>query len=275
MRLTFALGSNPHSNILFNDMQPPNLLVSFAYKKTVNIFTYTPEYLILDSGAFTAWNSGKSVDIKAFGDWVDEVKHKGKKTVAVNLDVIPGEVGRTSTKEERAQGMKDSIANANYLRNRGIEVMEVFHQDEPLVFLDELLDRLPINGILGISPRNDVNVSEKLEWQQVVLRHLYQRFGIKNLPKTHGLAVTSMRMMKQFPYYSVDSSTWSSAMRYGTMVNDEGKMRGMEEIMPGRPNQKVFANGVNHALRKSLENYMHIERGITTLWKQRGVVWKD
>lgn len=276
MRLAFALAINiSQTTNLFNELKAPNMLVSFAYGKVVNVFTYKPEYLILDSGAFTAWNSGKSVDVVEYANWIHEVKDKGKRVVAVNLDVIPGEVGRTSTKEERAQGMKDSIANADYLRSRDIEVMEVFHQDEPLIFLDTLLDRLPPDGILGISPRNDVNVKEKLKWQEIVLRHLYQKRGIKNLPKTHGLAVTSMRMMKQFPYYSVDSSTWSSAMRYGTMVNPEGKMRGMEEIMPGRPNLKDMPMGISHALRLSLENYMHIEKSITSLWASRGVVWKD
>lgn len=275
MRLTFALGTNPAQITLFNELQVSNVLISFAYAKTLESVTYQPDYLILDSGAFTAWNSGKTVDVAAYGDWVEQKQTAGKKLVAVNLDVIPGEVGRTSTKAERSAGMKKSLENADYLRGRGLEVMEVFHQDEPLVFLDALLDRLSPNGILGISPRNDVNINSKLDWQKNVLRHLYQRCGIENMPRTHGLAVTSMRMMKQFPYYSVDSSTWASSMLYGTFTNEWGKQDDLENMLPGRPNMRTFPPGIIHGLRRSVEHSQHIGESITTLWASRGVVWKD
>jgi hypothetical protein len=275
MKLTFALGTHAAQHALFNELKVSNVLISFAYPKIMDGINYQPDYLILDSGAFTAWNTGKQVDVIAYGDWVEKNQNAGKKLIAVNLDVIPGEVGRTSTKAERAAGMKQSLENANYLRSRGLEVMEVFHQDEPLVFLDTLLDRLPPDGILGISPRNDVNINSKLSWQNAVLRHLYQRCGVKNMPRTHGLAVTSMRMMKQFPYYSVDSSSWASSMLFGTFTNEWGKMNGLENLLPGRPNTTNFLAGIVHGLRKSVDSYQHIGDSITTLWAQRGIVWKD
>lgn len=274
MRLTFALGMNPDQYKLFNEINPPNALVSFAYAKILEGIKYTPEYLILDSGAFTAWSTGKQVDVVAYAEWALANANRGKEVVAVNLDVIPGEMGRTSTKEERNEGMARSLKNADYLRSRGLNVMEVFHQDEPLVFLDTLLDRLPPNGILAISPRNDVAMSSKLEWQKIVLRHLYQRYG-KNLPRTHGLAVTSHRMMKGFPYYSVDSSTWASAMRFGTYTNEWGKQEHIEKIYDGRPNTVNMKPAIIHSLRKSIENYGHVEKSMTTLWAQRGVTWKN
>ena len=275
MRLTFALGTHAAQHALFNELQVKNVLISFAYPKILDGINYQPDYLILDSGAFTAWNTGKQVDVTAYGDWVEKNQNAGKKLVAVNLDVIPGEVGRTSTKAERVAGMKQSLENADYLRGRGLDIMEVFHQDEPLTFLDTLLDRLTPGGILGISPRNDVNINSKLAWQNAVLRHLYQRCGIENMPRTHGLAVTSMRMMKQFPYYSVDSSSWASSMLFGTFTNEWGKMNGLENLLPGRPNTTNFLPGIVHGLRKSVDSYTHIGESITTLWAQRGIVWKD
>ena len=275
MRLTFALGTHAAQHALFNELKVKNVLISFAYPKILDGIDYQPDYLILDSGAFTAWNTGKQVNVTAYGDWVEKNQNAGKKLVAVNLDVIPGEVGRTSTKAERVTGMKKSLENADYLRGRGLEVMEVFHQDEPLTFLDTLLDRLSPGGILGISPRNDVNINSKLAWQNAVLRHLYQRCGVENMPRTHGLAVTSMRMMKQFPYYSVDSSSWASSMLFGTFTNEWGKMNGLENLLPGRPNTTNFLPGIVHGLRKSVESYTHIGESITTLWAQRGIVWKD
>lgn len=274
MRLTFALGMNPYQIILMNDLKAPNILISFAYSKIIDDINYYPEYLILDSGAFTAWNTGKQVDIDAYAKWALANQHKAKKVVAVNLDVIPGEAGRTSTKKERAEGMKQSLINADYLRSLGLEVMEVYHQDEPQVFLDTLLDRLPPNGILGISPRNDVSLKSRIEWQNLVLRHLYQRYGVENLPKTHGLAVTALDSMKAFPYYSVDSSTWTTSMRFGQYITEWGKAKKLDEIIPksGELNSK---EAVLVGLRKSVESYAHVGTGITSLWEQRGVKWKD
>ena len=266
MRLTFALGMNPYQVALFNEVNPPNILISFAYGKIIDDINYKPEYLILDSGAFTAWTTGKQVDIEAYAKWAIANKHKAKKLVAVNLDVIPGEFGRTSTKEERELGMRQSIKNADYLRSQGLEVMEVFHQDEPLTFLDELLDR---------SPRNDVSSKSKIEWQQLVLRHLVKRYGKENLPRCHGLAVTSMAAMKSFPYYSVDSSTWASAMRFGTYTTEWGKQSHLENVFPKRPNQLVAKQAVLIGVRKSVGNYLHVGDSISSLWEQRGVKWKD
>lgn len=265
---------NPYQLILMNDIKAPNILISFAYSKIISDLRYEPEYLILDSGAFTAWNSGTQVDIEAYANWALANQSKAKKVVAVNLDVIPGEAGRTSTRQERLDGMKQSLINADYLRSRGLEVMEVYHQDEPLVFLDTLLDRLPVDGILGISPRNDVSLKSRIEWQQLVLRHFYKRFGVEKLPKTHGLAVTSFDAMKAFPYYSVDSSTWTTSMRFGQYITEWGKAKKLEQIIPktGEMNSK---EAVLVGLRKSVESYIQVGIGITSLWERRGVKWKD
>lgn len=275
MRLTFAMGMNPYQMALFNDIKPPNVLVSFAYSKVITEFKYKPEYFILDSGAFTAWNSGKSVDIDKYAEWALQNINAGTKLVAVNLDVIPGEAGRTSTRQERLDGMKQSLINADYLRSKNLEVMEVFHQDEPLSFLDTLLDRLPTGHILGLSPRNDVSVLKKDEWQQLVLRHLVNRYGKNKIPKTHGLAVTSMRLMKSFPYYSVDSSSWASAMRFGTFINEFGKSNKLEAITPKNIGETYKKETVLVGMREAVENYIHIGDSITNLWKQRGVYWSD
>ena len=275
MRFTFAVNPNLYQLEMMADTKAQNVLVSYAYSKGAEEIKHYPEFLILDSGAFSAWTLGKPMDIVAFADWALSKQDVAKKVVTVNLDVIPGEFGRSSTHTERIAGMKQSIENADYLRSRGLEIMEVFHQDEPLIFLDTLLDRLPYGQILGISPRNDMPVASKERWQSVILRHLVKRYGVKNLPKTHGLAVTAMRLMRGFPYYSVDSSTWAAPMRFGTFTNKWGKMEPTENILPKRANISLASEGVRLAMRESVEAYIHIGKEMTTLWESRGVKWKD
>lgn len=274
MHLFLAATMSEHERRVINGVEYPNMLVAFPYaKKAMPQFTYRPEKLMLDSGAFTAWTTGKEVDIHAYAEWCHHEQAQGGNVRAVNLDVIPGEMGRTSTATERAAGMKQSLKNADFLRSQGIEVVEVFHQDEPSAFLTELLDRLPLNGVLGISPRNDVPVSAKMDWQRKTLAFIINAVGgPHNMPRTHGLAVTSRRMLETFPYYSVDSSTWMSAFRYGSYINENGTMSKSTSVFPASPNSS-HTNALDTLTRKSIDNLTHLTDSITRMWEKRGVAW--
>lgn len=275
MRLTFALNPNPAMARL-NDAKAPNILCAFPYKKAFEMLDYTPEYFIADSGAFTAWSIGKDVDISAYADWVLEIMEQIPRTVAVNLDVIPGEKGRDSTKEERLAGMRDSLKNADYLRDRGLDVMEVFHQDEPKEFLDELLDRRQGQKILGVSPRNDVHGGKKLVWLNTVLAHMKTRYGIEDLPKTHGLAATSKRLIESFPFYSADSSSWGAAARFGSYTDEMGATKMSHKLFEGRRvGYKESGSTIHYMISESIANQMRLGDAVTSLWRSRGVVWED
>ena len=274
MKIFLALASAPTSIGTLNQIEYPFVLNSFAYKQAMDKLTYVPADLTLDSGAFTAWNSGKSVDVVEYADWCISWQTKRPNLRAVNLDVIPGEAGRTSTAIERKQGMEASIKNANYLRSRGINIEEVFHQDEPFEFLDLLVNRLPKGDVLCISPRNDVHKAKKLVWLNQVLAHLVKTVGKDNLPKMHGLAVTSKDLMLAFPFYSVDSSTYSNPARFGATFDHDGKGISTKDFLGVN-----VRSGQDGAMRmmmvQSVDYYKKMQGLATTTWKRRGIVWED
>lgn len=120
-------------------------LCSFAYPK--QFYNWMEAFkgvngaeVIIDSGAFSAWNKGESVDLDAYVSYTKEVIDKcsqcGKKVRVVNLDVIPGKVGKTSELLSRfnLQAFKDSAKKGmvNLLRfvDEGIIPIHVFHQGE-------------------------------------------------------------------------------------------------------------------------------------------------
>ena len=273
MHLYLAVSTTTDGRFVINDMRYDNILVSFAFAKAIQEYTYTPNRLMLDSGAFTAWTTGAEIDIAAYAEWALSMQERAGLVRAVNLDVIPGEQGRTSTKQERINGMKQSLKNADWLRSQGLEVIEVFHQDEPKAFLLDLLSRLPVDGVLGISPRNDVSVMSKIKWQASVLKVMLAHAGSPAaLPRTHGLAVTSRRMLEAFPYYSVDSSTWMSGFRYGRYVNERGGTSESDTMLPAAP-KGAQPGPLNATTRRSITNLSHMAESVTTLWKMRGVSW--
>jgi hypothetical protein len=269
MRLYLAVVLD-HTIHVVNDMRYPHILASFAYYKVMDVFEYEPRNLILDSGAFTAWSVGKEVNLNDYADFADRFP----KAVVVNLDVIPGEKGRSSTPKERHEGMRQSIRNADFLRSRGLRVMEVFHQDEPLEFLDELCDRLPPGDILGISPRNDVHVGLRIEWQKSVLKHLLRRYKKPSkIPRCHGLAATSRSMLEAFPYFSADSSTWKTAPRYGSLRGPDQQMVKVQDLL-GRKITNTQRHHMQNMVRLAIEGAIQNERDMTELWKKRGIVWE-
>lgn len=274
MKIFLALGTAPLTASAVNQTKYPFILNSFAYAKALNLLDYTPQDLTLDSGAFTAWNSGKSVNITDYADWCIEQQSKTPSLKAVNLDVIPGEVGRTSTEQERKDGMSMSLKNADYLRGRGISIEEVFHQDEPFEFLDLLISRLPKGDVLCISPRNDVSKQSKMAWLQKVLVHLVKTQGKTNLPKMHGLAVTSKDLTLAFPFYSVDSSTYTISTRFGKVLDGNGSQIGIEKVL-GRSIKNTDEAAMRQMIIQSIDYYKKMEALVTTTWGRRGIVWEN
>lgn len=273
MKIVLAIGTGGAD--IVRDLNYPNILISYAYAQEIDKWPYQPDYFILDSGAFTAWSLGKQVDVRALGAFAQRRSELWPSTITVNLDVIPGEKGRTSTRTERLDGMRKSVANADYLRSLGLRVMEVFHQDEPMSFLYELADRRQPGEVLGISPRNDVTPNQKLEWQNNVFAALVRHCGHDAFPPCHGLAVTTDRLMRAFPYYSVDSSTWVNAFRYGAaLMTGKGHAK-LNKMFTG--SDKVQLNGRDHkaalayGCRQHIVAYQRVEKEITGLWERRGV----
>lgn len=269
-----ALATAPTSISTMNQLRYPYILNSFAYQQAIDRLTYTPSDLTLDSGAFTAWNSGKSVDITQYADWCIQWRDKTKSLRAVNLDVIPGEAGRTSTELERKNGMAASLKNADYLRAKGITIEEVFHQDEPFEFLDLLVSRLPKGDVLCISPRNDVSKQKRLAWLQKVLVHLVRTVGKDNLPKMHGLAVTSKDLMLAFPFYSVDSSTYANPARFGVTFDHDGRGITTKDFL-GINVRSGQDGAMRQMMAQSVDYYRKMEGLVTTTWRRRGIVWED
>jgi hypothetical protein len=266
----------PHAaiNRVINDIEYPQILNSFAHGKAIGTLKYRPKELTLDSGAFTAWNIGKKVDVANYLEWAQKVGASYDHIRCINLDVIPGEKGRTSTEAERKIGMKESIANADFLRAGGLDVMEVFHQDEPLEYLDILVSRLPSkDSVLCISPRNDVSTKSKLLWHQLVLKHLVDTVGKDNLPKMHGLAVTSKQIMMAFPYFSVDSSSYAQPVRYGQVVGPSGERLKNATYLGGDSGRNDNFGGQALLTRRMIDEYIKLEMQATSLWASRGIVW--
>lgn len=162
------------------------MLVSFYYIKDFNRHFPNRQKLMptmLDSGAFSAYNSGKEIDIDKL---IEEAKNEFWDET-VSLDVI--------------KDAENSLKNALYMKEKGCNAMPVFHIGEPFEILKEYcaeFDRV------GLSCRFGETERESLKWLNECYRREYPK-------KFHSFGWVAEKMLLEFPFYTADSSSWALA----------------------------------------------------------------
>ena len=171
-------------------------LSSYFYIAKSNIIAFCNDNKIphmLDSGAFSAMHSGKTIDIDRYIDFIKEHGAKFEKVAA--LDCIGD--------------WRGTEKNLQYMRNKGVNPIPVFHTNEPFDYLDNLLkenDFLCL-GVTGSKLRQP----QIIAWLIEVFKH---RRDINPDCKMHGFALTSAKIMKYFDWDSCDSTTYLNGMKY-------------------------------------------------------------
>lgn len=246
-----------------------NFLYSFFYLKrghtqslrelkeresNINIF--------LDSGGYSARKSGVEVDIYAYLLFLR--KNKDLLTVAVNLDVMD---------------LEQSDRNQELLETE-FPVLPVYHAQEFVegkeqLFLDmcQKYKYICLGGVAGANG------------QEKVLTNFFN-FCFKNaLPdkvKIHGLGITDCEYLKQYPFYSSDSTTWLQGGRFGVMQKWDSQKYRMQSTLHYGDRKKMLDNNIDIKAIKTSGSYLprlendvkeilKMEADITKLWISRGV----
>lgn len=174
-----------------------NLLWSYVYARKFEMDKFLGELPVprlrffADSGAHSARTLGIDLQIADYVAWV----HKWQPwfTIYANLDVI---------------GAPEATwRNQQYMEDQGLHPMPVFHTGEPFSVLERYLDAgytyIALGKLLG-------NATKDLRpWLAKAFRIAHGRAVF------HGFGLTVWPLLTEFPFYSVDSSTWVSGVRYG------------------------------------------------------------
>lgn len=164
-----------------------NILIAYPYftkheleaLKRIHNLDYK---LIIDSGAFSVWNSGKIITLDQYCDFLKDIKSKIKIYKAVQLDVFGNP--------------KQTLINYKKMLDRGFtDIMPVFTRGDTLEVLEYLYtktDYIMFGGIvIGGQNRNYI------KWFQD------QNKG----RKSHWLGFCTSDYLKYFKPYSCDGST--------------------------------------------------------------------
>lgn len=267
--MKYYLGENFSKSFYLEELKKTGgtgqVLFSFAsassIEKALQILEYmSPEAeFIIDSGAFSAWNSGKEIDREELLKFYKAIRAKFPNAHFINLDKIPGERGRKPTREEAREACEISWENYLWFKKNGIVTLPVFHENDDFTFLYRMMKD---TDYIAISPANDSSTKRRMVWLDKVFKILKADY------KTHGLAATSHALLKKYPFYSVDSINWKAPVLYG---GNSSRIKGIDK---DKISILVRKKGYREIMmRKEIETYVQLQDKITKLWKMRGVDW--
>ncbi len=267
---------------------PVRLLVSFAYdqrntlvgKKVASLIPLDEVDLMIDSGAFSVWTVGDTIDLDAYIEWAKAQRALVPDATIINLDVIPGAPGVRPSQKEAEKAIAQSMENADRIRDAGLPVMEVFHlHDLDFGLMEKLWERRQPGEVLGIGGLAGLGTSrtELLAFgDQVFARVRDWSGGWENIVKVHGLGISpDSPMCRRYPWWSIDSSSWNTFQRYGRDVSQNGRSQ-TGTMLPGGGSRRTSARPVTdlYYLRIT-RRWKRLEAELTAMWERRGVTFAE
>ena len=179
---------------------PVNALASFHYFKSYDIAEMQSWGLRLigDSGAFSSMSQGALIDLGEFADW--GLRWQNNLAWIASLDVIGDQPA--------------SFQNYKKLRARGLDVIPTIHYGCDPKELDKYAaDGVDFVGLGGMVGRKS-EAARLLRWTLAVFRYARDHHPTMRF---HGWGVTHSQLVMNLPWYSVDSSGFSSSYRFARL----------------------------------------------------------
>lgn len=182
----------------------PSLLVSYAILRSERrrqawrdlLAQTTYRSWCLDSGAFSVWNSGGSIDLQEYIAVARDLWQADPTLDMVfGLDVIGG------------RGWRETRRNVEAMWAAGVPAVPCYHEGEPTDVLRGYAADYPKIALGGMVP---LKGSTKLKFAQQCFSRIWPC-------AVHGFGVGTEELMRAVPWHSVDASSLESGpLKFGT-----------------------------------------------------------
>lgn len=202
-----------------------NILQSFYYCDEFSEKVVIPQAkrFLLDSGAFTFFNTGGVADwnayLKKYADFIN--RNNIKYFFELDIDYLIG--------YEKVLGMRAKLEDMT-----GKPCIPVWHKErgkEEYIKMCEEYDYVAIGGVAG-NPAGR-KIVEHYPW--------FIRIAHENGARLHGLGYTAIKGLEKLHFDSVDSTAWVSGNKFGgvyeftgTTIMKHKKPDGMRMAQPGK-----------------------------------------
>lgn len=222
--------------------------------------------LFIDSGAFSAFTRGVEINLDEYCEWLRA--HEKRITSYAALDVI--------------RNWRGSRTNLDRMLSYGLNPIPVFHAQSPMEELRRLCKEHDYIGLGGIA--DDVKRRRQLltTWLDSCFSIIRDYWPIK----VHGFGITMLSALTRYPFYSVDSSSVTYAMKMGLIITFTGssiRQKTYNEIVKSGKGVDLQPHCIDNPdeeksrykkrIARAYNEYRKAEKYITDLWKLRGISW--
>lgn len=197
--------------------------------------------VFLDSGAYSAYTQGGSIDLGRYCDYI----HRNQDIIkmAAALDVIDF--------DDPKRAAKQSFRNLMEMERRGVKAVPTYHQGEPEEALQHYAsnyDYVLLGGLVGTSAK------QLMVW----LDHIFGKYltnGDGTLKtRVHLFGVTSLPLMMRYNATSVDSSTWVQWSSMGMiLLPHSGRQLNISAQSPSRKQAGMHLDSYRPIEREAVE----------------------
>ena len=261
-------GNSRSENVLLSEdirKAYPWDLESYHYlRETKNAPEYFREIkktIFLDSGAYSMFTQKIKVDLSEYAHYIKS--NSDFIHVASNLD----EIGRHKELE--------SYNNQKTLEKMGANIQPVHHARDD----DKWLQKYMAEGYDYIFLGGMVAESTKYlrEWLDHVWgKYLTKKDGTAKI-KVHGFGLTTVELMRRYPWFSVDSTSWVLTGRFGAVSVDlphgDTKIT-ISDQSPKRKDWEAHYDTLSPITRKRVDDYF-AELGYDPALLRTHYGWRD
>lgn len=154
--------------------------------------------IFLDSGAFSAWSKKITIDIQEYIRFIKE--NKQHIDVYAVLDDI--------------SDPEKTLSNQQIMEDAGLNPLPCFHYGEDVKYLEHYLANYDYVALGGMVPIHNKNLTLWLD--KLFSDFICDRKGLPKI-KIHGFGMTAFRLLRRYPWYSTDSTSWIMNSRMGSI----------------------------------------------------------
>ena len=217
-----------------------------------------PGKLFIDSGAFTAWTKGISIDVDTYIDYLN--KYSEYITLAGQVDTIAGTPDTIPTAEQQEEASIATWENYLYMYeklNKPEMLVYTFHIGENFKYLKQALEWKDSNGkhfeymALGGTVGKPVNM--KIEW----FKQCWEIIKSSSNPnvKVHAFGMTSLKVLENFPFTSADATSWIMTGSNGGIFTKYGTLYVSNKRTSEKEHYSHLPENIRNSILKDIESY--------------------
>ncbi len=210
--------------------------------------------LFLDSGAYSALTQGVKIDIQEYIDFIK--KYKDHLEAYANLDVI-GDA-------------EASYKNQKIMEEAGLTPIPCFHYGEPIGYLKEYIENYDYISLGGMVP---ISTGDLRVWlDELFSKYICDEKGMPRV-KVHGFGLTSHPLLIQYPWYSVDSTSWVVTGRMGAVMVPIRRNGQWDYLQPPWKVDVSFRSPTKDQVGKHITTFSPMEKSvIEKYFREKGYV---